>query len=330
LLGFCAAGLLAVVGTVVLSGWGPARLAAGRGDLVMVLDTRDVPADPAVARSVRVLSERLAAAGYRDPRVSRTGPRTVTVRVGADPDTAGLRLLAAPGRLSFRPVLGGPVTADRPARGEPPNRRPPPGAPVRAAVVARLGRAYTLAERLTGPGGVDPATDAALAPFAVLSPDEVSVLPAAMQFAVPAITCAQLDSRPAEVTDPGGPFAACAGGTGKYLLAAAALGWPGVAGVSSYLDAATGWAVRVRFTPAGQARWTELTVAALRNPISRQVAVVLDQRILTAPRIQRAETGDVLIAWYGLDQHGTVRLAALLGSGPLPIAFAVRSIQRAG
>jgi preprotein translocase subunit SecD len=216
----------------------------------------------------------------------------VTVRVGADPDIDGLRLLASPGQLSFRAILAGPSGSG-------------PQPPVGTALAG------------------------ALTPFQALTPDEVAELPVGVQFAEPLITCAALDARPPSADDPGAPLAACQPGAGKYLLAPAAVTGADTTRVSAYLDAALGWSVRLAFSTAGQARWTELTEAPAQSGYAGKVAVVVDGRIVATPRIERAAASDVLVPQPGMDQHRAARLAALLGTGPLPASFTVLSIDLA-
>ncbi len=110
-------------------------------------------------------------------------------------------------------------------------------------------------------------------------------------------------------------------GMDSYLLGPAGVEHPDLAGVSAVLDAAVGWSVRVRFTPAGQARWAALTAAA------RQVAVVVDRQVVAAPRTDGTATPDAHIAVNGMDQAGAVRLAALLAYGPLPVVFTVSALR---
>src|SRR5256885_2237534 len=158
-----------------------------RGDVVMTLEARTEPPADALRRAAEVLIARLTGAGYDHPGVTVTGTRSLSVAVGAGGDPDGLRLLAQPGRLSFRAVVAGPTT---------PHAAPVPAGSAPAAVQAKLGPAYQVAGRLTDPGQVDPAQLAALAPFGRLTPDEVATLPATMQYAVPAGTSAPPHSPP--------------------------------------------------------------------------------------------------------------------------------------
>jgi preprotein translocase subunit SecD len=252
-LGLSAAILLALTAAIGTGAWQPGRLALHPPRLVMVLHPVGVPPESALQRATDLLRKRLAAAGYREPGASVTGPGTVTVRAGTD-DADGLRGLAAPGRLSFHAILAGPVAV-------------PPRACTRP------------------PATTDGAT-----------------------------------------TDPAATLVACEQGTGSYQLAPAGVGQADVAGVSAELDATVGWSARVRFTPTGQVRWAALAETARLSPVSRQVAVVVDGRVVAAPHIEQSGGDEVFIAVYGMAQAGSVRLAALLGYGPLPVVFAVSSV----
>ena len=306
--------LLALAGSLAAGLWTPGRLLPPPRERVLVLNTAAVPVAGALPRAAAILRHRLISVGYAHPAVSVTGPRTVTVRVAAEPED--LRQLVAPGRVSFRAVRAGPALPDPPPEANEQDDGGPP-APDLPSLAAKLGPAYPLAQRISDPAGVDADTSTALATFGALTPAEVTLLPATMQYAVPAIGCDRLTGP----DDPGAPLAACQPGAGKYLLDPAGAGQTDIAGVSVLLDAATGWAARVRFTPAGQARWSALTEAVLDGPTTGHLAVVLDREVLAAPRILQVGTGDELITVPGMDQHRAACLAALLAWGPLPVEF---------
>jgi preprotein translocase subunit SecD len=292
-----------------------------RGDVVMTLEARTEPPADALRKAAEVLIARLTGAGYDHPRVTVTSTRTLSVAVGAGSDPAGLRLLAQPGRLSFRAVIAGPTT---------PHAAPAPAGSAPAAIQAKLGDAYQAAQRLTDPGQVDPTQLTALAPFGRLTPDEVATLPATMQYAVPAITCAQLNGRaPGTVDDPAATVVACerTGDQSKYLLDVAKVTAADVAGAHVELQAAPGWTVTISFTKDGQPKWTALTQAAMGSNPSNQVAIVVDNQVISAPTIQAVITGDAAISGAEIDRAAAARLAALLRSGPLPVTFTVKAVR---
>ncbi|GAB4005472.1 hypothetical protein GCM10029992_53420 [Glycomyces albus] len=77
-------------------------------------------------------------------------------------------------------------------------------------ILAKVGEeAATLAQSLTTVP-TDDASIAALEPFSELTPEEVGLLPASVQYYVPTITCEQLDARPpGAVQDPDAEVTAC-------------------------------------------------------------------------------------------------------------------------
>lgn len=171
------------------------------------------------------------------------------------------------------------------------------------AVWVKVGpEAAALAQSLTYPA-VDPQSMTVLAPFARLSPAEVALLPAAVQFNVPFVSCAQLDHRDAQL--PGQSAVACDKGQ-KYLLGPVSMDGGDLADVVAAFETnGNGWGVNLTFNSAGAQRWSELTTAA----VSKQVAIVLGDLVLTAPVINGPmTTGNALISG-GLDQDLATGLA---------------------
>src|SRR2546430_16981303 len=91
-LALCGVLLVALAGTLAGGAWVPLRWGP---DTVMVLDATGRPAPDAWRRAASLLRQRLAAAGYGDPRTTVTGARTVTVRVGGGADPEALHRLVA-------------------------------------------------------------------------------------------------------------------------------------------------------------------------------------------------------------------------------------------
>jgi preprotein translocase subunit SecD len=99
-----------------------------------------------------------------------------------------------------------------------------------------------------------------------------------------------------------------------------------VAGANVELQAVPGWSVTIKFTPSGQARWTALTRDAVADSPSDQVAIVVDNLVISAPTIQDVITGDAAVSGAEMDRDAASRLGALLRSGPLPVMLVVSSI----
>lgn len=200
----------------------------------------------------------------------------------------------------------------------------------RAKVIAKLGIAYQAAQQIQDPGQIDPQIEPFLAPFGDLKPDEVAVLPMEIQFNVPTITCSQLDGRePGAISDVNQQVVACghdSGGLRKYKLDKAKVVGEDVANANFTNDPTKGWKVSLSFTGGGQNRWTDLTKVAYDNGAQHQVAIVLDNQVVSAPAIQGVIPGDADITGsFTKDQVQT--LARQLKYGSLPVSFKIESLD---
>lgn len=179
-------------------------------------------------------------------------------------------------------------------------------------------------------GGQDPAelvknaeAMAFLKPFASLSGEDVAVLPAETQFYVPTIRCDQLNARPAGSTiDKGQTVVACEESS-KYLLKPAKVLGTDVESASAQVDQqGGGWKVVLSFKSGGQQKWTALT----QETQGKQVAIVLDNTVVSAPTIQSVITGDAEITG-GFKRDSAQTLAAQLKFGALPVTFKQETIE---
>jgi preprotein translocase subunit SecD len=158
---------------------------------------------------------------------------------------------------------------------------------------------------------------------------DVTTLSAADQFRTASVTCGLLDQRRGTDGSAPGALTACGsldGQSVKYLLDVAAVGNQDVEGLTLTNDPGAGWAVTVRFTVAGQTHWTDLTRQVYGDgtgdPASRQVAFVVDDRVVSASAIESVITGDAIV--YGqFSQAQATGILAELRYGPLPLALSV-------
>jgi preprotein translocase subunit SecD len=202
----------------------------------------------------------------------------------------------------------------------------------RAAVIAKLGPAYQLAQGIQSPDQVDPQMLPLLKPFGQLSADEVAALPADIQYNVPTITCKQLNARtPGSVSDPKQPVVACgketSGGV-KYKLDPAKVVGEDVKDATFTNEPTQGWVVHLSFK--NQDKWTNLSKevygTGTADKSQRQVAIVLDNQVVSAPSIEGVMTGDATI--YGqFSQPDVVTLSQQLKYGSLPLAFKIQSFD---
>lgn len=211
-----------------------------------------------------------------------------------------------------------------------------------ASVQAKVGEAaWAAAEGLQAPAdfSADPTLAATLAPFGELTPAEIRVLPATVQYNVPYVTCDKLLLRQAgSIRDESQQVVACEGLV-KYFLDEAKVVGTDVSNASGVMDQTTGqWVVSLNFTGSGQRAWTELTREAYNNTDQQceasalgqdgkcRVAVVLDNEVISSPEIQGVLTGDSQIT--GDFTSATANeLASNLRYGALPLTFEQQEAQ---
>ncbi|MET7962537.1 protein translocase subunit SecD [Micromonospora zamorensis] len=212
----------------------------------------------------------------------------------------------------------------------------------RKAVEQKVGAAsWQAANGLQAPADLasDPSLADKLKPFGTLTPQDVAVLPAQMQFNVPTIGCAQLDKRPpASISDPKQQVVSCEDGASKYLLDQAKVLGTDVDDADAVLDQTNSWVVSLDFTGNGQGKWTALTREAFNNEGQAcdatalgqdgkcRVAVVLDNEIVSSPEIQGVLTGNSQITG-NFNQKDASTLAGQLRYGALPVTFEQQEAQ---
>ncbi|OLR91430.1 SecDF P1 head subdomain-containing protein [Actinokineospora bangkokensis] len=121
-----------------------------------------------------------------------------------------------------------------------------------------------------------------------------------------------------DAAEPGGfdaeqPLVACAeDGSERFVLDKALFTGEGVsAAKASKAEYGSGWAVTISLRSAEQRTWTDYTT----NHLSERVAFVVDGRVVSAPTIQGAITGDTTITGGsgGFTEDEATDLAKRLG-----------------
>ncbi|MGN9912976.1 protein translocase subunit SecD [Phytohabitans sp. LJ34] len=201
--------------------------------------------------------------------------------------------------------------------------------------------AWAAASALEAPPDLstDPTAAKSFEAFTKLDGPEVSVLDPKMQFNVPTIGCAQLDSRPpGSIQDPAKQAVSCEASQKMFLDVAKVLGTD-VSDASGVLDQQGGdWVVSLDFTGDGQKKWTALTreafentgggcdASALGDQGKCRVAVVLDNQVISSPEIQGVLTGDSQITG-SFSSKSANELAGKLRYGALPLTFTQQEVQ---
>ncbi|GLY26380.1 protein translocase subunit SecD [Micromonospora sp. NBRC 101691] len=254
-------------------------------------------------------------------------------QVSASPSTGGQGGGAPAPSGSASPAPS--ASASAPAPGASAEPAPQGVEEQRKAVEQKVGAAaWQAANGLQAPANVaaDPTLAERLKPFGTLTPREVAVLPATVQFNVPTITCEQLDKRPAgSISDPEQQAVACEAGA-KYLLDIAKVQGTDVEDADPALDQTGQWVVSLNFSGDGQGKWTALTREAFNNEGQAcdatalgqdgkcRVAVVLDNQVISSPEIQGVLTGDSQITG-SFNNRTASDLASQLRYGALPVTF---------
>jgi preprotein translocase subunit SecD len=272
-----------------------------------------------------------AAAQMRFRQVVKTAPDVPAAEPAATPTPSGSATPSASG--SATPSASGSATPSASGSATPSGSRADAlTPPTLAEVTAKLGGRSALATLTTL---TDPAqlADGRAAPLVAalekLTPAEIAVLPAAVQFNVPQITCAKLNARPpGSISAPDQQVTAC-DDTTKYLLDKAAVLGTDVSSANYQFDASRAqWIVTLNFKGNGQDKWTNLTRKAFneQDQDRKRVAIVLDNDVVSAPEIQGVITGQAEITG-GFNEQSAKDLATKLKYGALPLTFEQQTAQ---
>jgi preprotein translocase subunit SecD len=318
---------------VLLNGRSDGR--AVKGDIAVTLRVLSPdggrPSTPELDRTKQILLSRMAEADLTRPTVTAVGDETLVV-TAAQKDAERVKTLLTPGNLTFRKVLAS--VPDRPDPGTTGCQADPVDRPDQEAALAsakaKLGNAFDAANRIQDPAQADVR---ALSAFSTLMCVEVEALPARMQYMVPTLTCAMLNGRvPGALNRADDPATACdRERSTKYMLDVAKVVGTDLAGAdASYDQVQATWTVTLRFTSDGQPKWTALTREAANEGKTTgqevQVAVALDNEVVTAPAILDVISGDAVISG-AMDRQGATLLAANLTHGVLPLRLVIESIE---
>lgn len=202
--------------------------------------------------------------------------------------------------------------------------------PVLGQVKSKVGAdVYSLATSLTKPP-TDQATLQKLQPFGNLTPAEVAVLPPSVQFNVPSVSCAQLDSRNSYYLSAAAyssaQVVACdsSATTTKYLLGKAGVVGSDISGASALNEATSGgWSVSVSFTQAGSQKWATFT----DNESGSQIAIVVGDLVTATPIIQAQILGSATVTGVAVSGEYANQLAGVLDPGALPLGFTISGYQ---
>ena len=130
--------------------------------------------------------------------------------------------------------------------------------------------------------------------------------------------------------DPTKYLFSCDEGKGtKYILGASKVEGSQVDSAQFSRDNGLGWITTIVFDGPGQAFFGELTtkIASLPSP-QNQIAIVLDGKVVTAPRVDGPLTGGSVSIYGNFTREYASGLSNILKYGALPFSFEVSEVQQ--
>ncbi len=288
-----------------------------------------------------IIERRVNGTGVAEAQVVTQGNDQIVVSV---PGREPIRQLTSTAQLRFRQVLqtgpgavaappaANPSSLPSPARGgssATPAKTPAKKAVLTSALIAPTATAKPGATSTPKPGASatpTPSVSPSAAPTGPTAADiaQLVKLPAETVFRLNQVTCAVLKLRPPGSIDEVNKTQVACDETGqtKYLLDKARVVGTEVGNADYQVDSQNGgWKVILSFRGKGQGRWTQLTRDAVSaQPPKNEVAIVLDDVVVSAPRIEVEIAGKAEITGQ-FTQSQAKTLANQLKYGALPLTF---------
>ena len=265
----------------------------------LVSEGQDVTEEQ-LTQAVSIIRQRVDAGGVAEAEVSTQGGSNIVVSIPGTPDEATLERIRSSAKLEFRPVL---VTGfveiteevnpdDVLIEGENPETQPTDASDV-AWITPGLGAAYTQ------------------------------------------LSCEQLDALGANVADPTKPLVTCSEeGITKFILGPVEVGGETIDDAVAGLvpgpqgSVTTEWGVFLDFNDVGTEGFRTVTERlVVLEGVRNQFAIVLDGKVISAPRTLGAITDGSPQISGSFTQESAVLLADQLKFGALPIGFEVQSAE---
>ena len=265
----------------------------------LVSEGQDVTEEQ-LTQAVSIIRQRVDAGGVAEAEVSTQGGSNIVVSIPGTPDEATLERIRSSAKLEFRPVLATGFVEiteevnpdDVLIEGENPETQPTDASDV-AWITPGLGAAYTQ------------------------------------------LSCEQLDALGANVADPTKPLVTCSEeGITKFILGPVEVGGETIDDAVAGLvpgpqgSVTTEWGVFLDFNDVGTEGFRTVTERlVVLEGVRNQFAIVLDGKVISAPRTLGAITDGNPQISGSFTQESAVLLADQLKFGALPIGFEVQSAE---
>lgn len=270
------------------------------------------PTEDSLNQARQIIETRVNGMGISGSEVVRDGENLIITVSGARSQEA--KKLGQTAELNFRKVVPNMVMAANQPGGNQPGGNQPGG---------------------NQPGGQSPAgtTPQSAQPQQAQAPEDdqqaineakqtrQSTDPKVQQQALQALDCSAKDPLRGNA-DPKLPLVAChQEGTQKYVLQPVFLEGKEIANASAappnQQQGSPGWSVNLEFKSGGAKTWANFTSANT----GQMAAFVLDGKVVSAPRVEAAQTGGSSNITGSFNQQSATDLAEILKYGSLPLAF---------
>lgn len=250
-------------------------------------------------QAVAIIRQRVDSSGVAEAEVTTQGGTNIVVSIPGEPDQATLERIRSSAKLEFRPVL---IAGPSPLEPVDPIELP----------------ATDDSER------VEPT-----------NPSDLNWITPELDAEYQTINCFELDTTGSNVADPSIPLVTCSeDGFERFILGPVEVGGESIVDATSGLiPGPTGvstneWGVFIEFDEPGTQAFREVTQRLITLPgVQNQFAIVLDGRVISAPRTLAAITDGNPQISGSFSQETSGVLADQLKFGALPIGFQVQSSE---
>ena len=311
-LGVIIVGLFAINAVGVMSGngsWAPKLALDLEGGTQIILapklESGQTVSSEQLNQAVSIIRQRVDSSGVSEAEINTQGGRNIVVSIPGTPDEETINRIESSAKLEFRPVL---------VAGQPSNS--------------------AVGEDGTATPTPDATVDPTLESTPTVSPTDASDLnyvTPALQAEYDALDCNTLDTTQVAPADK--PLVTCeADGSIKYILGPVEVSGENIKDatngqVTTSTGATTGeWAVNIVFDSTGTKQFAEVTtrLSGLTG-VQNQFAIVLDGKVISAPRTLAVITNGEPQITGSFNQDSSKALADQLKFGALPLSFVVQS-----
>ncbi len=310
-LGVIIVGLIALNSAGVLTGggsWAPKLALDLEGGTQIILapklESGQSVSQEQLNQAVSIIRQRIDSAGVSEAEINTQGGQNIVVSIPGIPDDATINRIESSAKLEFRPVL---VAA--------------------APSAASVGGATSSA---TPSPTVDP--NLSSTPTAVpTNGSDLSYVTPALQAQYDALDCSKIDT--SNVAPAKEPLVTCeSDGSVKYILGPVEVSGQNVSNATNgqkttQSGATTGeWVVNIAFDGTGTKDFATVStrLSGLKG-VQNQFAIVLDGKVISAPRTLAVITDGNAQISGNFTQNSSKTLADQLKFGALPISFTVQS-----